>query len=54
MLSTDQIVENTPLPSDLEHPSGSIDEELDQLMASDPASREACPITTFSRQPCCF
>ncbi|HET6214932.1 MAG TPA: hypothetical protein VFE14_18840 [Micromonosporaceae bacterium] len=47
---TDQVLENT----ELEHPSGSVNEELDQLMASDPASREECPVTTFSKTPCCF
>lgn len=37
------------------HPAGSIDAEVDQLMgAFDPANRQECPITTFSRTPCCF
>jgi mersacidin/lichenicidin family type 2 lantibiotic len=37
-----------------EHPAGSIDAELDQLMGEfDLASRAECPITSFSRNPCC-
>lgn len=54
MLTTEQNLEAALRPGELQHPSGSIDEELDQLMASDLASREACPVTTFSRNPCCF
>jgi mersacidin/lichenicidin family type 2 lantibiotic len=39
----------------LEHPSGSIDAELDQVLgAFDPINRIGCPITSFSRQPCCY
>jgi mersacidin/lichenicidin family type 2 lantibiotic len=39
----------------LEHPSGSVDAELDQLHAAfDPVNRLGCPITTFSTQPCCY
>lgn len=38
-----------------DHPAGSVDAELDQLIgAFDPASRAECPITSFSRNPCCF
>jgi mersacidin/lichenicidin family type 2 lantibiotic len=37
-----------------DHPAGSIEAELDQLTStSDPADLEECPITTFSRNPCC-
>lgn len=54
MLTTEQNSKATLPPGELPHPSGSINDELDQLMASDPASREECPVTTFSRNPCCF
>lgn len=54
MLTTEQYPQTALPPGELQHPSGSIDEELNQLMASDPASREECPVTTFSRNPCCF
>ena len=38
-----------------EHPAGSVDDELDQLLgAFNPADRSDCPITSFSRNPCCF
>ncbi len=38
-----------------EHPAGSVDAELDQLIGTfDPANRADCPITSFSRNPCCF
>ena len=38
-----------------EHPAGSVDAELDQLLGSfNPAGREQCPITSFSRNPCCY
>lgn len=54
MLTTEQVPETAPRPGEAPHPSGSIDEELDQLMPFDPAGRAECPVTTFSRNPCCF
>lgn len=54
MPTTEQISEIAPASGELPHPSGSIDEELDQLMPFDPADRAECPVTTFSRNPCCF
>jgi hypothetical protein len=39
----------------LEHPSGSIDAELDQVLgAFDATNRIGCPITVISNQPCCY
>jgi hypothetical protein len=53
MLTIEQVPETALPPAELPHPSGSIDEELDQL--TDPAGLpEECPVTTFSRVPCCF
>jgi hypothetical protein len=52
-----ELLPEIPLaPAELPHPSGSIDEELDQLLAADPASRAMCPMTTFSPEGpgCCF
>lgn len=38
-----------------DHPAGSVDAELEQLLgAFDPGMRAECPVTTFSRRPCCF
>ena len=38
-----------------DHPAGTVDAELDQVIgAFDPAGRTECPVTTFSRNPCCF
>jgi len=56
---TDEDFRTTLAPEELaavpEHPAGSIDAELDQVLgAFDPASRDDCPITTFSRNPCCY
>jgi mersacidin/lichenicidin family type 2 lantibiotic len=38
----------------LEHPSGSIDAELDQVLGAFDPSNRSCPITSFSREPCCY
>jgi mersacidin/lichenicidin family type 2 lantibiotic len=38
-----------------DHPAGSIDAEVDQLIGVfDPDNRIESAITTFSRRPCCF
>jgi hypothetical protein len=56
-MPTTELVRSLTDDQDTEHPAGSIDEELDQILgAFDPADRAYCPITTFtaSGRPCCY
>jgi hypothetical protein len=52
-MSSNDLVER----EELDHPAGSIDAELEQILGDfDPADLANCPITTFTAggHPCCY